>query len=381
MAFTVKGDKIYVNGAFCAADMVVEGERIASVGNAASGDVLDLTGYHVLPGLIDTHVHGGDGYDTMDCTREAVRGMSMYQLTAGVTTFCPTTVTSPMDKTELALRTVADCMDEGLPGAKSAGVYLEGPYINPMMKGAHPEEFIRNLNIDELARLLETSRGTIRTVALAPEKPGAPEAVEYLVKRGVTVTLGHSNATYEETMACIQRGARAAVHIYNAMRPLHHREPGILGAALSTDGFAVEAICDGIHVHPKSMELVMRCKRPEDVVLITDCLCAGGMADGQYKLGELAIRVENGIARTLGGALAGSTMKLAKALYNVEQLMGVPFETAVRFATENPARQLGIFDKVGSLAAGKYADMIAVDESCNVVLTMVSGKILFDRRA
>ena len=381
MALQLKGDQIFIDGAFCSAEIGIEGERIASIGEKTGDKVIDLTGLYVLPGLIDTHFHGGAGYDTMDCTREAIRGMSQYQLAAGVTTFCPTTVTSPMDKTKLALRTVADCMDEGVPGAKIAGTYLEGPYINPLMKGAHPEECIRDISIPELDELLEASRNTIRTVALAPEKPGAPEAVEYLARRGVTVTIGHSTATYEEAMACIRRGARAAIHVYNAMRPLHHREPGILGAALTADGFSVEAICDGIHVHPKSMEIVMRCKRPEDVVLITDCLCAGGMADGQYKLGELDIRVENGIARTLEGALAGSTMKLIEAVFSTHHRMNVPLENAVRFASENPARQLGIFDETGSITVGKYADIVAVNREGAVVFVMVNGKILLNSRA
>ncbi|WP_312640801.1 N-acetylglucosamine-6-phosphate deacetylase [Hydrogenoanaerobacterium sp.] len=383
MSYIIKSDQIYYDRKLRPAAIQVKGTAIENVllsGIPADGEVIDLTGYRVLPGLIDTHMHGGNGFDTMDCKEESIEGMSDYLATVGVTTFFPTTVTSSLERTKKAVETVANCKDRGVGGAKIAGIFLEGPYINKQMKGAHPEEFIVDISLEHIKEVMEAARGNVRTVAIAPEKPGAVETIEYLKEHGVTVAIGHSNATYDETQAAIKAGARACIHIYNAMRPLHHREPGILGASLTTDGFATELICDGIHVHPRSMEIVTRCKHPEDVILITDCMCAGGMPDGKYYLGELPTVVENGVARTEEGALAGSTLKLIQGVKNTVDLIGVPFETAIRYATENPARQLDVFEKTGSLDTGKAADIIAIDDDYHVVFTMIDGKIVMDKR-
>lgn len=383
MSVLIKSDRVYFDGKLQEAAIEVKDE---SISNVIRGDLpqsqqtIDLTGYRVIPGLIDTHMHGGNGFDTMDCKEDSINGMSKYLAGAGVTTFYPTTVTSSTERTADAVRVVANCKDKGVPGAKIGGIYLEGPYINPKLKGAHPEEFIRDLDMGTLKYWINEARGNVHTVAIAPEKAGACEAIRELKEMGITVTLGHSDATYDETIAAIDAGARACIHIYNAMRPLHHREPGILGASLTADGFAVEMICDGIHVHPRSLEVVTRCKKPEDVLLITDCMCAGGMPDGKYFLGELPTTVENGIARTETGALAGSTLKLMNGVKNMVELMGVPFETALRFATENPAHQMGIFEKTGSLEKGKAADIVAIDDDYNVVFTMVDGRVVTDTR-
>lgn len=383
MSYTIKSDQIYFNHKLQPGVLAVDGASIKNVISddaPVSGELIDLTGYRVLPGLIDTHMHGGNGFDTMDCKEESIDGMSDYLASVGVTTFYPTTVTSSLERTKNAVKTVADCKERGVKGAKIGGIFLEGPYINKKMKGAHPEEFIVDINLEHLKEVMEAARGNVRTIAIAPEKQGAIEAIEYLTQQGVTVAIGHSDATYEETQAAIKAGARACIHIYNAMRPLHHREPGILGAALTTDGFAAEMICDGIHVNPRSMEIVTRCKHPEDVILITDCMCAGGMPDGKYYLGELITIVNNGVARTEEGALAGSTLKLINGVKNAVQLVGVPFETAILYATENPARQLGILSKTGSLEKGKAADIIAIDDNYNVVFTMIDGKVIHDKR-
>lgn len=383
MSVMIRSDQVFFDGMLQHAALEVDGASISNVIRGdipCEGEVINLTGYRVIPGLIDTHMHGGNGFDTMDCKEESVRGMSSYLAGVGVTTFYPTTVTSSKERTADAVRVVADCMEQGVPGAKIGGIYLEGPYITVKMKGAHPEEFIRKIEMDELQYWIDESRGNVRTVALAPEQPGVCETIRKLGQQNITVTLGHSDATYDQTRAAIAAGARAGIHVYNAMRPLHHREPGILGAVLTTDGFAAELICDGIHVHPRSAEIVTRCKKPEDVLLITDCMCAGGMPDGRYHLGELVVLVEGGVARTESGALAGSTLKLMDAVKNTVQMVGVPFETALCYATENPARQLGIFEQTGSLEKGKAADIVAIDKDYNVVFTMVDGKILVDKR-
>ncbi|MEG0273303.1 MAG: N-acetylglucosamine-6-phosphate deacetylase [Hydrogenoanaerobacterium sp.] len=379
MAYVIKSDKIYQNHSLQAGVLTVDGSKITALSADKAGtaaEEINLSGYRVLPGLIDTHMHGGNGFDTMDCEEKSINGMSEYLAGVGVTTFYPTTVTSSLERTLKAVTVVADCKEKGVKGAKIGGIYLEGPYISAKFKGAHPEEYIVEINLDDLSKMIKAARGNVKTVAIAPEKAGATEAVKFLKNQGVTTTLGHSDATYDETLAAIKAGARAGIHIYNAMRPLHHREPGILGATLVTDGFAAEMICDGIHVNPRSMEIVTRCKHTDDVILITDCMCAGGMPDGKYMLGELPVVVQNGIARTEEGALAGSTLKLINGVKNAVQLVGVPFEDAIRFATENPARQLGIINEVGTLEEGKTADIIAIDDDYNVVFVMIDGKIV-----
>lgn len=382
MSYVIKSDLVYLQHSLQRAEIKVEGEKIISVKSwherRDNTDVeeIDLTGCRVLPGLIDTHMHGGDGFDTMDCKEESINGMSKYLAGVGVTTFYPTTVTSSLERTIKAVQVVADCKDKGVEGAKIGGIYLEGPYISKKYKGAHPEEFIVEINLDDLSQVIKAARGNVKTVAIAPEKAGAVEAVSFLKKQGITATLGHSDATYEQTEAAIAAGARAGIHTYNAMRPLHHREPGILGATLTTDGFAAEIICDGIHVNPRSLEIVTRCKHTDDVLLITDCMCAGGMPDGKYMLGELPVVVVDGVARTEDGALAGSTLKLINGIKNAVELVGVPFEDAVRYATENPARQMGILGETGTIDMGKNADIIAVDDEYNVVFVMINGKVI-----
>ena len=382
MSYIIKSDKVYSGHSLQTGEILVADGKIAELNNggAADAEEINLIGYRVLPGLIDSHVHGCDGFDTMDCKEDSIEKMSDYMATVGVTTFYPTTVTSSLERTISAVQVVANCKDKGVNGAKIGGIYLEGPYINAKQKGAHPTEYIVDINLENLAEVIKAARGNVCTVAIAPEKTGAVEAIKFLKKQGITVTLGHSDATYDETQAAIAAGARAGIHVYNAMRQLHHREPGILGATLITDGFAAEVICDGIHVNPHSLKIVTRCKHTEDILLITDCMCAGGMPDGRYALGELPVIVENGIARTEEGALAGSTLKLVNAVKNAVELVGVPFEEAIRFATENPARQLGILDKTGTLEKGKAADIIAIDDEYNIVFVMIDGRIVSDRR-
>lgn len=345
---------------------------------ANTGDkVIDLRRLTVLPGLIDSHVHGGNSYDTMDGTYEAVNGMSVYKIKEGVTSFCPTTVTASDEKTDAAIDAVCDAMARGVDGAKILGLFLEGPYINPKNKGAHPQEFIRSINEDEIKTLLEKGKGHVVSFAIAPELPGAKDAIRMLADMGVQTRMGHSSATLSETCAGVDAGASATIHTYNAMSPLNHREPGMVGAAMTHPALYAEIICDLVHVHPQAVEVLVKAKGPDKVVLITDCMRAGGLPDGEYYLGELPVKVVNGIARLSDEALAGSTATLMQCLKNMCETVGVPLADAMKMATSTPARALGVFDKVGSLEAGKQADIIAVDEHFNVCFVMVDGAVKY----
>lgn len=380
MKYIIKCREIYTpQGLIRDSDILVDEEKIIGVGlfNGEECEVIDLGDYKVLPGLIDTHIHGCNGYDTMDANYIALNEMSMYLASIGVTSFLATTVTSYLEKIEKAIENVADCVDRGLKGSRLLGSYIEGPYITEKYKGAHPEELIRELNIKEIDRIIEKSRNTVKIITIAPEKPMSIEIIKYLTSKGIKVSLGHTNSTYEEAICAINGGASIAVHIYNGMRGLHHREAGMLGAALNRDDIRVELICDGIHVSPPAMQIVLKCKQSKDIILITDCMMAGGLKDGNYTLGELRVKMEEGIVKTKDGSLAGSTLKLINGIKNMHEMVGASLEEAINMATINPAASLGLDLEIGSIEKDKLADIIAIDNNYNTVFTMVNGKIVF----
>lgn len=373
-------DRVFINGALIPAAIETDGSYITKVTPRAYclDDERNLSGFRVLPGYVDTHIHGCDGVDTMDATYEAMNTMSSYLVKHGVTSFCPTTVTAPMEKIHKALKCVKNAMEKGVDGARILGSYVEGPYITVEHKGAHPEQCIREIDLDEVQGLLDSADGTMRTIIIAPEKKNTLEAIAVLRKAGVRVSLGHSSADAEQVEAAMAAGANTVVHIYNGMASLHHRKPGLLGTALIRDCYT-ELICDGIHVKTLPVQVAARCKANDRMVLITDCMRAGGMPDGEYSLGELDVRVEGGAAYLkVGGSLAGSTLSLDRAVANYQKLGHVSFEDAVLAATANPAAALGISDQVGSLTPGKRADIIVVDDDCTVRFVTMDDEVKVD---
>lgn len=382
MKYIVRGKEIYAAGGLLKdSSILVNGNTIEEVGAGEKEgyEKIDLRRYRILPGLIDMHIHGANGFDTMDANYRSLNEISKYLARTGVTSFLATTVTDRLDNIENAAANVADSMEKGLSGARLLGLYIEGPYIAGEYKGAHPEEYIRPINLDEIKNIVEKSRNTVKVVAIAPEKEGSAEAIKYLVSKGIKVSLGHTNATYAEAVEAIEKGATIAVHIYNGMRGLHHREPGMLGAALNNDNIKVELICDGVHVAVPAVEIVLRCKDREDIILITDCIRAGGLEDGEYILGKLKVNVRGGIARIDNGSLAGSTLKLIKAIENIVEMAGVTFEDALKMATINPAMALGLDKEIGSIQEGKRADIVAINDDYDVVFTMVDGKVVYSK--
>jgi N-acetylglucosamine-6-phosphate deacetylase len=373
-------DRVLIEGRLTEATISVEGSTIKDVtpGKCPKGTTLDFSGYRVIPGLIDTHIHGCAGADTMDATYDALNTMSKYLASHGVTSFLPTTVTASEDCIRSALANVAETIKSGCEGAKILGSYVEGPFLTSEYRGAHQGEYLQDISIELIERILVGSRGTVLNIAVAPEQPQALEAIRYLCSMDINVSLGHSSADYEQTMHAIKAGAKRIVHIYNGMAPMHHREPGLLGAALLSSAYA-EIICDGYHIAPPAVEVALRCKGPDKIVLVSDCMRAGGLPDGIYTLGSSPVEVKSGIARLMdGGTLAGSTLSLDVALAKYIEMTGEPFERAVLAVTENPARSLGVYHKIGSIEPGKCADIIALDNCYKPVFVMVDGDIKLD---
>lgn len=358
--------------------------RIDSVSdNLKAGYALvDLGNHKLMPGLIDMHIHGQSGADTMDATEAALAKIARDLPKTGVVGFLGTTVTAPWPKILAALANVKSTMGKNLTadvvsGAEILGTYVEGPFFTPKNKGAHPEQFFLAPSQERIADLLEVAGDTLKVVALAPETEGAVEATRQLVAHGVRVAMGHSDATWEQVEACVEAGATIGVHLYNGMSGLHHREPGCVGAMLANDSVIAEMIADGVHVHPAVLKLSWKCKGTDRSALITDCMCAGGLPDGVYQLGELPVTVKNGVARTDCGSLAGSTLSLNKAIRNMTGLAGVPELDAVKMASEVPARILGVDHRMGSIAPGMEASLTVMDDDFNVLLTLVKGQPIF----
>ncbi|MDR2899509.1 MAG: N-acetylglucosamine-6-phosphate deacetylase [Clostridiales bacterium] len=380
MGYIIKSKKMCMeNGVIENTPLFVEGGLIKHIGPEAenmTGEAIDLKDYTLLPGFIDIHVHGGGGYDIMDATYEAVDAISKFKIKEGVTSFCPTTVTASLDSLKAALNSITEAMDKGVSGADILGPFIEGPYINAHYKGAHPEDKIRPVNLDEIKDLVSHAKGNV-SIAIAPELKDALKAIKYIADKGITVRIGHTGADYDCVNSAVRNGAKIAVHTYNAMSPLTHRDPGTVGGVMDNDELYAELIFDTVHVHPAAARILARVKPEGKMVLITDCMRAGGLTDGEYMLGELPVIVKDSIARTETGNLAGSTVSLNKAVNNMLKLGKFDMIKAVNMASLNPANALGLTDR-GLIALGKRADLIAVDGDFNVKFVMVNGKILIN---
>ncbi len=361
--------------------VAIEDGQIASISTRASGDlpgaarVLDFPGATLAPAFFDVHTHGAKGHDAMEATAEALGAISSFLASRGTGNFFPTTVTAPLDATLRSLSGLAKLMAQPpVDGqARPIGIHLEGPFLSHAKRGVHPPECLMAPDIALFDRFYEAAEGHIRLMTLAPELPGAPELAAHARSRGVRISLGHSNATAAETQAAIRAGAISATHTFNAMRPLDHREPGILGTVLTCDSLYAEMICDGIHTAPEMAKLWWRAKGPERAILMTDAMSAAGMPDGEYYLGGFAVQVAQGRAMA-GGVLAGSVLTLDLALTNFMKFTGAPLEQALRLATVNPAAMTGLGNQVGSVAVGRVASLVAVDRAGKLVGSVVNGQ-------
>ncbi|ELM6646727.1 TPA: N-acetylglucosamine-6-phosphate deacetylase [Vibrio vulnificus] len=341
------------------------------------GTVTDLGAVSLMPGLIDSHVHGSQGCDVMDATHASLNTMSRYFASLGVTAFVATTVTAPVAKIRAALAQVAKSKQQGVEGAEILGAYLEGPYFTEKNKGAHPTQWFRELAVEELDNWISYSDNQLLKVALAPEKEGALAAIRYLANQGISVMLGHTDASYQQVKLALDAGAKGIVHCYNGMRGLHHRDPGVVGAGLLHPECYVEMIADGHHVHPAAIEVAHRCCGSR-MTLITDAMCATGMPDGQYTLGEYQVEMKQGVVTTQEGGLAGSTLTLIEGVKNIQRWLNLPFEQAWLMASHTPAKSLGIQHQLGTLEVGKRASMVALGSDFSIDKTWVNGRLVFD---
>jgi N-acetylglucosamine-6-phosphate deacetylase len=364
--------------------VAIEDGRIASISTRANGDlpgnarVLDFPGATLAPGFFDVHIHGAKGHDVMEATPAALDAIGSFLASRGTGSFLATTVTASLDETLRSLAGLAKLVMQ--PGqtasggqAHPIGIHLEGPFLSHAKRGVHPPACLLDPDIATFDRFFEAAEGCIRLMTLAPELPGAAEFAAHATTRGVRISIGHSNATAAETRAVLAAGAVSATHTFNAMRPLDHREPGILGTVLTNDSLFAELICDGVHTAPEMAKLWWRAKGPERAILMTDAMSATGMPDGEYTLGGFAVQVANGRAMA-GGVLAGSVLTLDRALTNFLEFTGAPLEQALRLLTVNPAAMTGLGDRVGSLAAGRQANLVAVDKAGKLTGSVVNGQ-------
>ena len=361
--------------------VVIEDGCIASISSRANGElpgearVLDFPGATLGPAFFDVHIHGAKGHDVMEATAEALCAMGGFLAQHGTGSFLATTVTAPLDATLRSLSGLAKLLAQpAVAGqARPIGIHLEGPFLSHAKRGVQPPEHLLAPNIATFDRLFDAAEGRIRLMTLAPELPGAAELTAHAISRGVRISMGHSDATAAETRAVIAAGAISATHTFNAMRPLDHREPGILGTVLTEDELYAEMICDGIHTAPEMVKLWWRAKGPERAILVTDAMSATGMPDGEYQLGGFAVQVANGRAMARG-VLAGSVLTLDRALTNFMAFTGAPLELALRLLTVNPALMTGLGDQAGSVAVGMPANLVAVDEAGKLVGSVVNGE-------
>lgn len=324
--------------------------RIVAAGRERRADA-EHVGDLLVPGFVDVHAHGGGGTAFDGGDRRDVSTATATHRAHGTTTMVASVVTAGIDDLARSCAALADATEAGL----IAGLHLEGPWLSPARAGAHTPGLLRAPTAADVGRLLEASRGHLRMVTIAPELPGALEAIATLAAAGVTVALGHTEATYDQTRAALDAGVTAATHLFNAMRPLHHREPGPVAALLEGAAY-VELVADGVHLHPAMIRLAWR---PGRTVLVTDAMAAAGMPDGDYALGGLPVRVEAGVARLASGAIAGSTATLSRAV-RVAVGAGIPLADALTAATATPAAMVGLGD-IGRLVPGARADLLALD--------------------
>ena len=367
------------------ATVVVRDGRVEAVGAGlappAGAETFDLTGLTLAPGFVDIHVHGGGGFSLITEDPEEIRSYARWVVSRGVTGFLVTLVGAPLPQMKRWLAAAATAGEAAERSARCLGVHLEGPFVNPARRGALPTGGLRPPDVAEFLALAEAAQGRLKVMTLAPELPGAADVVAAARQRGVLVSIGHTDATYEQAVEAIEWGVRQATHCFNGMRPFHHRDPGCLGAVLSSPSVSAELIADGVHVHPGAMALLLAAKGPQGTILVTDGIAAAGLGDGAYSLAGEGIQVRDGVASLPDGTLAGSVVTMDRVVQNVVSASGgglASLPEAVRMASSNPAAALGLGQRLGRIAPGFAADLVALDDRLEVAMTFVGGQPAYE---
>ncbi|MGQ4359840.1 N-acetylglucosamine-6-phosphate deacetylase [Streptomyces sp. SAS_272] len=362
---TVADGRITVTGT----KITAEAPHGAPQGAADLIDVIDVSGHWLVPGFVDLHNHGGGGASFSGSAEDVLKAVRTHRA-HGTTTLVASTVTDDMDVLVRQAGLLSELAEQG----DLAGIHFEGPFISPCRKGAHSEALLRDPDPAEVRKLVDAARGHARMVTLATELPGGLDSVRLLAEHGVIAAVGHTDATYEQTVQAIEAGATVATHLFNAMPPLGHRAPGPIAALLEDERVTVELINDGTHLHPAALELAFRHAGPGRVAFITDAMDAAGIGDGRYLLGPLEVEVSEGVARLVeGGSIAGSTLTQDRAFQRAVTVDRLPVEDVVAALSANPARLLGLGDRVGSLEPGKDADLVLLDDAFEVRGVMRKG--------
>ena len=372
------------NGRFVLKDRIVLGDllvidgkikKIIEKDNPLYKNGIDLKGKYVVPGFIDTHIHGAYGADAMDGTVEALKTISSFVVKHGTTNFLATTLTSTKEILKNVLEKIAEVQNKELDGANIFGAHMEGPYFDVQYKGAQNEKYIKPAGIEEIKEYLSIKPGLIKLFSLSPKDETVNEAIKFLKENGVIVSIGHSAVYFDDVQKAVKAGLSHSTHTYNGMRGFTHRELGVVGAVLTNDAIMAEVIFDKIHVHPEAVRLMLKAKGVDRVECITDAMSATGLSDGNYKLGELDVYVKDSQARLVSNdSLAGSVLTLDKAFKNIIEL-GYSIFDAVKLTSTNAAKEFGL--NTGEITEGKEADFVVLNNDYSVNMTFVKGKLKY----
>ncbi|MBC8591338.1 N-acetylglucosamine-6-phosphate deacetylase [Wansuia hejianensis] len=364
--------------------VIVEDDKINNILEEENIDtkefynIIDGEGGYLAPGFIDIHNHGNSGFDIMDRTEEALDKIGEYHISNGVTSYLGTVITSSYEDMENAIKNIVEYKNKE-DKSNIIGIHLEGPFFNIIKKGAQPEKHIKVPDRQEMEKILEISKGLLKMVSLAPELEGALGLIRYIKANNVTVAMAHTNSTYDEAKKGINNGITVATHLYNGMRGFNHREPGVIGASLLDDRVYCELIYDRFHLHDGAVKIALRSKGYDKIVLVSDAMMAAGLKDGEYVLGGQRVNVYDGKPRLESGSIAGSTLDLQRAVYNMVNYLQVPINEAVKMASLNPAKAINMDKELGSIEIGKIADFIIFNEDIEIQRVFLGGNLAWKK--
>lgn len=372
----IKNCKIIFHNRIEAGEVLIGDGKIKNINpkNYSDEEVVDGEGCFLSPGFIDVHIHGAGGCDTMDGTTASINTISKVIARYGTTSFLPTTMTCSLEDIKKAVDAAVSCMKEGTEGAQVVGIHLEGPYISPNMIGAQNPKYVEKPSVESFNYIVGENVSAIKSITLAPEVEGARKLIEYAKSLGIVVSIGHSKASYKEAVEGIKWGIGHSTHLFNAMTPLNHREPGVVGAVFDTD-ITTETISDGIHIAYPSLRIAYKQKGFDRVLLVTDAMMACGMPEGKYSLGGQDVFVKDSAARLKEGNLAGSILTMDKAIRNVYKNTNYALYDIIKMATYNGAKHCGIEHRKGLVKEGYDADLVLFDEDINIRKVIIAGKI------